>query len=394
MTTVIEQLTTPLTSAEVRAAIYETIAAKGVDTTSWKPGAVVRTMIAGSSIVLAGLSRVVALIAKSGFLELAEGDWLTLVARYVYDVERSLGTYATGYVTLDNSGGGVFSGGAGDLVALDATTNKTFRSTSAWSVAAYETGVQVEVRADEIGSASTAQAGDIDELVTSLLGVTVTNAAALVGSDAESDPDLRERCRAKTGALSPNGPADAYEFFARSATRADGTSVGVTRVLPVPDGSGGITIYVATASGGVTGTVGDLNTDLGVVADAIEKNVVPLAITETVTSAVAANIAVTYELWLSDTISLDDDEIEETIETQLVDFMAGQPIGGTVIGADPGRVYRSAIEAAIASEFDGYVVKLAVTAPAGDTDIATNAAPVLDGSPTVTAIHRVSGGSF
>ena len=81
MTTLLDDLTTPLTVDECKAAIYATIEARGTSTTAWEPGAVARTIIAGVSIVLAAMSVLIALIAKSGFLSLSEGDWLTVVAR-------------------------------------------------------------------------------------------------------------------------------------------------------------------------------------------------------------------------------------------------------------------------------------------------------------------------
>src|SRR3989304_1758463 len=90
------ELTTPLTVDEIKTAIYAALAPNGAATTTWKPGAVVRTIITGVAIVLAGFSRLQAAIAKSGFLGLAEGDWLTLVAFYVYDVTRGPGRVPPG----------------------------------------------------------------------------------------------------------------------------------------------------------------------------------------------------------------------------------------------------------------------------------------------------------
>ena len=129
-------LTTALTADEVEAAIYDAVEARGAKTSAWKPGAVVRTIIAGVSIVLAAFSSLIALVAAGGFLELATGDWLTLVARYVFGVERIGATFATGTVTLTNGSGTPYSGGADDLIVQNSTTDAVYRSTGAWSVAA------------------------------------------------------------------------------------------------------------------------------------------------------------------------------------------------------------------------------------------------------------------
>ena len=59
------ELTTPLTADEVEAALYAALAARGAKTTAWKPGAVVRTIIAGVAIVLAAFSSLVAAIVSS-----------------------------------------------------------------------------------------------------------------------------------------------------------------------------------------------------------------------------------------------------------------------------------------------------------------------------------------
>ncbi len=391
MSTSLDELSRPLTVEEIKTAIYDYIAAYGLTTTSWKPGAVVRTIIAALAFVLAAFSVLLSLVAKSGFLELSSGDWLTLVARYVYGVEKDLGSFATGYVTLNNAGGGVYSGDADDLVVYNPVTGKSYRNTTAFAIGALETGVVVPIQAVELGTGSTSAAGEITGMETALAGVTCTNAAAVVGTDPETDAALRARCVESTAAASPNGPRDAYSYFAKTAKRSDGSSIGVTRVNPVPDGVGGIDVYVATSSGGVTGTAGDPNTDLGAVADAIHENAEPLGITPTVQSATPLAIAVTYELWLLSTTGLTTTQVEDLVEAALVAFMATAPIGGYVIAPATGKVYVSAIRAAIASALpSGSLVRVDVTLPAADVDVAAAEAPVL-GTVTATAIHFVTG---
>jgi ferric-dicitrate binding protein FerR (iron transport regulator) len=48
--------------------------------------------------------------------------------------------------------------------------------------------------------------GAINTLVTTLLKVTVTNPAAVIGDDERRDLQLRDSCYAKLGSLSPFGP--------------------------------------------------------------------------------------------------------------------------------------------------------------------------------------------
>lgn len=383
----LESLTTPLTVDEVKTAIYAALAANGVTTTSWKPGAVVRTMIAGVSIVIAALSRLQAEIAKSGFLELAEGAWLTLVALYVYNVERDEGAFATGEVTLVNTGGGVFAGDAGDLIFLNTATGKTYRNTGTYALGSGAT-ITIPVQAIELGTESNAAPGEIDDFETPLLAVTVSNAASVVGRDPEEDPELRTRCYEKTGVASPNGPWDAYSFFARSAVREDGSLIGVTRVRSIPDGNGNITVYVATGAGEVSDPA-----DVAAIDDTIQENVVPLGVTAVVQSAVPLLIPVTYELWVRNTSGLSDAQIQDAVSDALTTFVSGQPIGGNVISPATGKVYVSAIRTVIGATQLVEIVRVDVTSPAADVDVDIDEAPVL-GSISVTGIHQITSGEI
>lgn len=387
--TTLAELTTPLTVEQVRAAVYAAVEARGIDTSTWKPGAPTRTIIAGVSIVVAAASRLQAALASGGFLELAEGDWLTLVARHVYGVERDLGSFASGEVTLTNAGGGVYSGDAGDLVfscSSGDAEGKTYRNTAAYSLAALGTTV-VAIEAVELGSDSTAGAGEIDTLETALIGVTCSNAAALVGTDEEGDAALRQRCRDKLGSLSPNGPKDAYAYVARTTEDADGQTLGVTRTRTVADGAGGIAVYVASAGGAVTAP------NVALIQAATDELAEPLAVTATVASAVPVTIAVTYELWVRESIGRTTEQIEGAIEDAIDELFGATPIGGDLISGElTGRMYKQAIEGAITAAVGAhYLVDLDVTAPAGDTDLDEGEVPAR-GTVTVTGVHEVATG--
>lgn len=397
----LDELTRPLTPAQVEEAIYAGMAARGLAVTDWAEGAVVRTIVAALAIVLSALTTLIALVARGGFLELAEGPWLELVARHVYGTERIPEAFATGVVRVTNvTGAGSFIAvQPGDLVvkvgapehASLASFGKTYRSTAVFSLPAVAGAwVDVPVQADEAGSGSTTGAGTITTFVTTFVGCSVTNPAALVGADEEREEDLRARARARTGVLSPNGPRDAYSYLATSAKRADGTSIGVTRVRCIPDGTGGIDVYVADADGVVTGDADDATTDLGIVNRDIQEQAVPLCITATVASATPTAIGVGYELWVDSAIGLTDAEIEERVELALAEYLSTVPIGGELLPAVVGGyVYRSALAAVIASTVGTrYLLRLELSGPAGNTAVATTAAPLLG---TVTAtIHQVS----
>jgi phage-related baseplate assembly protein len=389
MSYTLAELTTALTADEVETAIYAAVEARGAKTTTWKPGAVVRTIIAGVSIVLAAFSSLIAAVSSGGFLDLATEDWLTLLAQYVFGVERLNGTFATGEVTLTNTSGSQYFGGADDLIVQNSTTEAVYRSTGAWQVNPSSTA-DVEVRAVVIGSDSTSPAGDIDTLVTTLSGVTVSNAAALVGTDEETDPELRTRCLERTGPLSPMGPADAYGYAARNAVTSTGDAIGVTRVATQAVGDGTINVWVATATGEVTGTAGNPATDLGAIAAAIYEEAEPLSVEAVVDTATALTTAVTYELWIYTSASLTETEVEDLVETALESLFSGTPIGAHLVGTDRTMYLDDIVSAidAVRSE----IFHVEVSAPAADVTVAVDEVPVIG---TVTAtINLIAGGDL
>jgi hypothetical protein len=390
----LEALITPLTREQAKASIYAVLAAVGVNTTTWKSGAVVRTIIAALAIIVAAFSALVANLARSGFLDYSTGDWLTLLARYVYGVERLTSTQGTGTITLINTGGGVFTLDPGDLVVKHATTNKTYTNTATISLGAFATLTDVPVIAVELGTASNANPGTITTFESSLLGVTVTNTTAVVGTDDESDPLLRVRCREKLGSLSPNGPWDAYAYVAKTAKRADGSLIGVTRVHSKKDGYGNVYVYCATATGGVTGDNTDPDTDLGAIALQIQKSAEPLGVTSHTLSAVAKSVNLVYQVWLYNTSGLTDAQVQALIATELTRYASAAPIGGNVIGADPGKIFRTDLEAVMRVRPEIFRINVVIAGADGSGDLvfADNEAPVYGGSiGTITQIAPKDG---
>lgn len=390
----LEDLTTPVTKEQVEAKLYEVLERVGVTTTSWKPGAVVRTIIAGVSIFFGALSKLQANIAKSGFLELAAGDWLTLIARYVYNEERDPATFAPGEFTLANSGGGSYTVDPDDLIVYNPATGKAYRNTDAFVLGPSAT-LTIAILAVEAGSASTSGPNTITAFETPLGGpgvVTGTNATAVVGQDEESDPSLRTRCYEKLGALSPNGPWDAYSYAARRAKRADGTAIGVTRVRTTRDGFGFVRTYVATASGGVSGAADNPATDLGAINDAIQRQAAPLAVTAETYSASPVTLAVTYQAWLYNTSGLTEDAIKTAISTALATYLSTQPVGGNKIGTAQGKIFLDALRTVIGSAVPG-TFHVVVSLPAADAELAVNEVPVLGTVlGTITQIAPPEGG--
>ncbi len=366
-------------------AIYETAIgvarAIGLPTSTWQAGDPTRSLFHVESEVLATLEEVVVSFIQSGFLDYATGDWLKILAEQVYGVTVPEATYATTDVELTNGGGGYYpSIEAGDLTFKNSTTGKTYRNTTGGTLdSGPGTTLTVTVVADEAGSDSSASAGEIDEMVTPLEGVTCTNADAAVGVDEQSEDTTRAQCRAKLDALSPNGPARAYEYVALTPELA-GTSA-CTRVRAYSDSDvGDVTVYLAGPSGGVS------EPDRALVEEAILEWATPLCITPTVSAATSVTVPVTYELWIYKSVNKTAAEIEEDIETDLETMFSTRAIGGDIIApATTGKLYKSLIESTIRSTFS-QAFRVSVSLPSGDTSLANGEVATLG---TVTATINI-----
>ncbi len=370
----LSDLVTPVTRDDAKASIYRVLGVTGIDTTSWKPGAVVRTLITAVAIIVSAFSTLTAGIAASGFLDFATGSWLDLVAKYTFGVDRISATYASGAVTLVNAGGGIYALDPEDLIVTNPQTGKSYRNVDPISLGAFAT-VTISIVAIEQGAASTSSPGAITRLETTLTGVSCSNLLAVVGQDAESDPDLRVRCREKLGSLSPNGPWDAYAYFARTATRLDGSSIGVTRVRVTRDGFGNVAVFVGTPTGSVNGTMTDTSTDLGAIHDRLQKKATPLCVTESTWPTIVHAVPLSYTVYLYNTSGLSEQAIKDAIAAKLTSYLSTQPIGGNIVGTQ-GWLYADALRSAIAS-VRPEIFHVVLATPTSDVELSAAEVPVL-----------------
>lgn len=349
--------------------------AAGLNTTSWEPGDPTRSNYKYFAAVLGALEDVQVQYIAAGFLDWAQQKaeenndttWLVVLAKQVFNVDAVAATYAGTTVTLSNAGGGVYPIDAGDLTFKDTATGKTYHNTTGGTLASGPgTTLDVDVVADEPGADSSASPGEIDALVTTLLGVTVSNATAAVGLNAESAQSIVDRCRSKVGILSPNGPRDAYNFVALTP-ELTGTT-GITRSRCIGDSTTGVVRqYLAGPSGAISGG------DLALALAAILKWAAPLCITPSIASASNVVVPVTYELWVYNSVGKTSDEIKADVATALGALFATRPIGGDVIPPATGRLYQSLIESVIRGVYPNHTFRVALTLPAADVDLTLDA---------------------
>ncbi|HXG69983.1 MAG TPA: baseplate J/gp47 family protein [Gemmatimonadaceae bacterium] len=352
---------------ETKAVLYQTAlsiaSAIGLPVSSWQAGDPSRALLHAQAEALAARDLLAAGYIRSGFLDHAEGVWLTVLAEQQFGVIVPPATRATTDVTITNPGGGFYPGLlAGDLVFKNTTTGKTYTNTTGGTLASGPgTTLKVTVIADEAGSASSASAGEIDDMVTPLGASTCTNALAAIGVDEQSEETTREQCRARRGRATPNGPKDAYTDVALDPVLT-GTSA-VTRCRAFPDSDyGKVIVYLAGPNGAVSAA------DRALVEVAILKNAAPLTITPTVLSVSNVVVPISYSMWIYKRSNKTAAEIAEAVEVALEQMFASLPIGGDIIEtASTGKLYRFFIESTIREAFPDDTFRVSVSLPSGDT---------------------------
>lgn len=335
----IDELIEAPTGDQVNERVLDNLEAAGLRARSWRQGGALRTIIRILSIIIAAFASSVALLARGQFLDLATGGWLKWLAYYVYGVTRIEATFAGGEVTLTNKGGGIFPNvQPGGLIVSASSTGKTYRNTTAFSLGIGES-VTIPVEAFEIGSASSAAAGTVDTIDTvSFEGVEVTNALAIIGTDVEPAEQLRTRCRDSRG---QRGTRAAYRYATRSAKRADGSFIGVSRDKYIV-ANGVVRVVCATPSGAPS------------LADRkdIRASIEELARVDTdtviVDAAFPSTVAGTVRIWAVPTAGITAAFLIDEAQKALLAFMPSYPIGGyTKTEGGIGYLWATAIESVV-----------------------------------------------
>lgn len=318
----IDQLLQEQTEEQVLQSFIDILVASGIPADKWRKAGTARTILRVVARTYAGFTHVMSQFIRFGFLETAEDKWLTELAFFVYGVTRVEATFATGELTLTNSGGGLYTLTAGTYQVRNPDTGKVYTNVAGFTINPSET-LTIDIVAVETGSASSSPPDTITEQVTQLLGVSVTNAASVIGTDQQSDVDLRQECKSKLGALSLRGPRGAYEYAVRSALRLDSSPVDINRfsVQPDPD-TGVVDVYVASPSGPPT------TEDVDAVTANIEAVARPDTVTVNVIAATPVGLVGSYTVWVKRTDGLSASDVEDQVNDALDAAISLYPIGG------------------------------------------------------------------
>jgi len=357
----------------------------GLPVTTWETGDPTRSQYWLIAEQIAAYETIVSCLVAGAFLDLAAADatrydWLVRLAEQQYSYTAGVATYASAAVVLTNGGGGYYDIKAGAVTLKSSTSGATYHNTTAGILTSGPgTTLSLTFEADEAGSASSAAPTEIDTLVTTMLGVTCSNALAAVGTDAEAAASIVANCQDKLATLSHCAPPGAYDYIAKQSAYT-GIST-ITRTRTYGDSTTGVvTQYLATAAGGATAP------EIAAVLAAHTRWTVGLCNTPSIATAVPLTIAITYELWVYDSTTLTAAEIEDAISDALILLFAARPIGGDSIGGAAGKFYVSMVTGLVRALFPDDYIDLEVTLPAADVAVASNEVPTL-GAITATNIH-------
>jgi hypothetical protein len=355
----------------------EVAAAVGLPVTTWRAGDPTKANFHYFAEVFAVLSQNVAEFARGAYLSTATGDWLTLYARETYGIERPEATYATGTaLVIENVNGGLFEIEAGDLTFKASSTGKTFHNTTAATLSTAGETAELEWTADEAGSESSVGVDEIDEFVTSAIGLEIVSSDAGTARDAATDAELRDLCLDSRGAVSPNGPADAYEYVAKNSELTGVTDVTKAKSIGDAD-TGDVQVYIAGPDGAVGGA------SVAAVADAIAEWATPLCITPAVASAVDLPVTFTVTLYVRAALAATEADVQAAVEAALRGMVAELDIGG-----NDGYLHRALIISTMLGVYGpAFSYNATVAAPAADVAVDDDEAVSVSGTPTITVVY-------
>ena len=258
MTVSLLEIAARSTPAQVLALLLHWCTMAGLPATAWQPGSVPRALLEGESVAHSDALNLVAAIANGNVLDLSFGEWLTELAKNVYQLDRKVALFARGTVRIANNSGSVQSFPAQSLLAASTQSGTPFRIMDAIVGLAHGASIEVMAQAEEAGLSGNVAASSIDRLLTPYPGVSVSNVGVggawltQIGTPEEDDVSLKIRCRARWPQLGGGPTILAYQGWALSRPQ-----VARARVFPNVPGSGKIKIIVAGATNPLPGTVVD-----------------------------------------------------------------------------------------------------------------------------------------
>jgi hypothetical protein len=417
-------LLTTTDAAGVRRMIIGYAQSAGLAITNWAVGGVGQQILEAVTETIANVTEVDAYVIRSyASLDTATdpGDpdpydpanvnrtpaagGLSNLGENVYGTVRDGATFAAGTWTFDNTGGLVpRTFGPSSLVLTwtavsppnpppvyyNGPDSSIYTNPDGTVTVTAGATLDIPIVAFQEGAASSAPPSAIT-LTTSLVGVTGTNAEAVVGVDRETATAYRARCRLAPARTSLGAPPATLEYLATTLldgtplTNASGNNVAINRVYVSSSSSTGIVdVYFASPDGAAsTEDVAAANENIQVDA---------YAVFDCVTYTGQAATEVPISVVGTAKIKAGPGVVSATVRQAIVDALTAAfqefPIGGEDQTLGAGVIYTRDLQAIAATAFTG-LYAVSVTTPAGAStalalgEVATYAGTIADWTLTI-----------
>ena len=224
--------------------------------TNLNPGSVIRTIIEAIAKAFSDLYQLIHTVTRAGFIQTAEGKWLDLKVREL-GLTRKEGQKTTGYITFyrntpKDENITIPKGTIVKTVKDSEGVEYRFKTIEEVILPAGETEVFTLIESIEQGSNYNVGKETITKITTHIsgidgvinrsvnLGAGVRSWQVTVGTDIETDEDLRTRAIYRWDELGVGGTADAYRSWALSV--AGVKSVQILDDFPFGPGTVGLVI--------------------------------------------------------------------------------------------------------------------------------------------------------
>lgn len=252
----LSDLVKPSSRGDLQRKLSELLRLAGLPTLSWHKFSILRHFFENEPILLEDAWTTIGDIARGGYPRLAKEGWLDLLGEDFFAEARKPAVSTVGLVTLTDAGGAgphTITVGAAWVANTDKSRRFVVESLPSGGTLPQNGTLQVSVRAESAGADWNVGVNAIDQLLTALPGVTVSNPAqssgtwiTTQGADKERDEAYGQRLVDKWSTLGAGCNDAAYRYYASSA------SPEIVRVQVGSPGNGGVRVLVAGASGPVS----------------------------------------------------------------------------------------------------------------------------------------------
>lgn len=286
-------------------AIREAILANYGGSVSKIEGSFAADMAAAASVEMAKIYATIDYAMQTFLLQTNEGEYLELRAAE-YGISRKAGTKAAVSITVTGVDGTNIPAGT-RMLTTDGLMFVTDGDASVSDGVAAITAI-----AEKAGAQYNIAAGKITYLFTNIEGISsiTNNAAAVGGSDDESDEALRNRILMRLQMPATSGNAYHYRLW---AMEVDG--VGAAKVLPLWNGAGTVKVVLASPD------MGAVSAEIITAAQSHIEECRPIGADVTVVSAAAKSINISATVEVSaDTMP---DTVKKEFETAVREYLQG-----------------------------------------------------------------------